>query len=102
MISATTNTWAYDNRRIFVGVRWYCVNIHKAQVKMGSSDAKKLNKMKRNEAKRDDDDGAQEVKKGETFGSKNESEFYLDIPIVCSNKRIFINISTKLSQMIVG
>ena len=69
--------------------------------KMGSSDAKKLNKMKRDEAKRDDD-GAQEVKKGETFGSKNESEFYLDIPIVCSNKRIFINISTKLSQMIVG
>ena len=28
----------------------------------------------------------QEVKKGETFASKNESEFYLEISIVCSNK----------------
>ena len=69
--------------------------------KMGSSDAKKLNKMKRDEAKRDDD-GAQEVKKGETFASKNESEFYLDTSIVCSNKSLFINISPKLSQIIVG
>ena len=28
----------------------------------------------------------QEVKKGETFASKNESEFYLEIFIVCSNR----------------
>ena len=52
--------------------------------KMGSSDAKKLNKMKRDEAKRDDD-GAQEVKKGETFGSKNELEFYLYLVYVQIN-----------------
>ena len=61
---------------------------------MGSSDAKKLNKMKRDEAK--GDDGAQEVKKGETFGSKNESEFYLEISIVCSNMLFPWSVSPQL------
>ena len=28
----------------------------------------------------------QEVKKGETFASENESEFYLENSIVCSNR----------------
>ena len=69
--------------------------------KMGSSDAKKLNKMKRDEAKRDDD-GAQEVKKGETFGSKNELEFYLYISSVCSNKSYSKKFARKYKQTMVG
>ena len=67
--------------------------------KMGSSDAKKLNKMKRDEAKRDDD-GAQEVKKGETFASKNESEIYLEISIVCSNRLFTLKTAQNVPKLL--
>ena len=67
LIPAIMSTWTYGNRWIFVGVRSYFRYIHTAQVKWALL-TQRINKMKRDEGKRDDgnDDGAG-GKKGRNF-----------------------------------
>ena len=42
----------------------------------------------------------QEVKKGETFASKNESEIYLEVSIVCSNRLFTLKTAQNVPKLL--